>query len=122
MPAAPWTVGSHLRVQVRHADGRLDERRYSLVGLPVHGADWRIAVKRASPGRGGSAFMWRLQVGDLLPVQPPGNHFALPTTAAPTLLVAGGEPGSKLRKARELGVRIVEEAEFLGLLGQAGRE
>jgi vanillate O-demethylase ferredoxin subunit len=90
VPAAPWTVGSHLRVQVRHADGRLDERRYSLVGLPVHGADWRIAVKRASPGRGGSAFMWRLQVGDLLPVQPPGNHFALPTTAAPTLLVAGG--------------------------------
>jgi vanillate O-demethylase ferredoxin subunit len=90
VPAAPWTVGSHLRVQVRHADGRLDERRYSLVGLPVHGADWRIAVKRAEPGRGGSAFMWRLAVGDVLPVQPPGNHFTLPVTAAPVLLVAGG--------------------------------
>jgi vanillate O-demethylase ferredoxin subunit len=83
-------VGSHLRVQVWHVDGRLDERRYSLVGLPVHGADWRIAVKRADPGRGGSGFMWRLEVGDMLSVQPPGNHFALPTTAAPTLLVAGG--------------------------------
>jgi ferredoxin-NADP reductase len=93
----PWTVGSHLRVQVRHADGRGDERRYSLVGLPPaatapaeSGAHYRIAVKQADPSRGGSAFMWRLQVGDTLPLQHPSNHFELPMRAPQTLLIAGG--------------------------------
>jgi ferredoxin-NADP reductase len=73
-----WTVGSHLRVQVQLADGRVDTRRYSLVGLPQPGADWRIAVKRVLPGRGGSAFMWRLAVGDAVAVDAPANHFELP--------------------------------------------
>ena len=89
-PHAAWSLGSHLRVQVRHADGRLDERRYSLVGLPQAGADWRIAVKRVSPSRGGSAFMGSLQAGDVLLVQPPRNHFELPWAAPQTQLLAGG--------------------------------
>jgi ferredoxin-NADP reductase len=88
--ATAFTAGSHLRVQVRLAGKRVDERRYSLVGLPAPGADWRIAVKRADPGRGGSAFMWRLAVGDRLPVHGPHNHFELPPALRPTLLVAGG--------------------------------
>ena len=91
--ASAWTVGSHLRVQVLHSDGRRDERRYSLLGLPG-AAIYRIAVKRVAPSRGGSAFMWRLGVGDHINTQAPFNHFELPlpshTSAPQTLLMAGG--------------------------------
>ena len=92
-PAGPqrrWTVGSHLRVQVKLPDGRTAERRYSLVGLPLPDAPWRIAVKRVAASRGGSAFMWTLAEGDTVQLQAPANHFELPAAPRPTLLVAGG--------------------------------
>jgi ferredoxin-NADP reductase len=92
----PFTVGSHLRVQVDLGDRR-DVRSYSLVGLPAEAlarGSYRIAVKRADPGRGGSRYMAALRVGDPLPIAGPDNHFELPAAAgaaAPhTLLVAGG--------------------------------
>ena len=88
----PWTVGSHLKVRVI-VDGVEDERSYSLVGLPDPEV-YRIAVKRAEPGRGGSRHMWSLLAGDELQVGEPNNHFELPLNAAAlapqTLLVAGG--------------------------------
>jgi len=88
----PWTVGSHLRVQV-DLGGRSDVRHYSLVGLPQQSrADgcYRIAVKRADPGRGGSRFMWALQPGSRVQIAGPDNQFELPVSAPHTLLVAGG--------------------------------
>ncbi len=88
----PWTVGSHLKLHVT-ADGHEDERSYSLIGLPDPEV-YRIAVKRAEPGRGGSRHMWSLLAGDELQVGEPNNHFELPLNAAAfapqTLLVAGG--------------------------------
>ena len=108
----PWTVGSHLNVQVL-ANGREETRAYSLVGLPHAPAGprqgrmpegearrlvrtpgaaevYRIAVKLAQPGRGGSRHMWSLETGAELRVSEPANHFELPLGAAQYLLVAGG--------------------------------
>ena len=88
----PWTVGSHLNLRVQ-IDGRDETRSYSLTGAPHEpGADevYRIAVKRAQPGRGGSRHMWSLERGAELFVGEPANHFELPLGAPQYLLVAGG--------------------------------
>jgi ferredoxin-NADP reductase len=88
----PWTVGSHIRVQV-DLGGRSDIRHYSLVGLPEESRTtgcYRIAVKRAEPGRGGSRFVWALQPGSRVAIAGPDSHFELPVSAPHTLLVAGG--------------------------------
>lgn len=91
-----WTVGSHLRVQLS-VDGRSELRSYSLVGLPAESREqglYRIAVKRAEPGRGGSRHMHMLQPGDRIAIAGPDNHFELPPPGAQatphTLLLAGG--------------------------------
>lgn len=83
-----WESGAHLQVQVS-VNGQLQMRHYSLVGYSAN-AHWRIAVKRMDGGRGGSAAMWALQVGDTLPVSGPHNHFPLEMSAPAYLLIAGG--------------------------------
>jgi DNA ligase (NAD+) len=45
-----------------------------------------------------------------------GGKVSASVTGKTTHLLSGENPGSKLDKARELGIRIVEEAEFLRLL------
>lgn len=82
--------GSHLPVRLAAADGRLLERRYSLVGRSDDGLALRIAVKRCQPSRGGSAAVHALAEGDRIEVLPPQNHFAPSLRAPQHLLVAGG--------------------------------
>ena len=88
----PWTVGSHLNVKVRVRE-RDETRSYSLVGLPHApgaGEVYRIAVKRAEPGRGGSRYLWSLETGSELAIGEPNNHFEPAFGAPQVLLVAGG--------------------------------
>jgi vanillate O-demethylase ferredoxin subunit len=82
--------GSHLPVRLTAADGRTLTRQYSLLGRTDDGLAWRIAVKRCSPSRGGSAAMHALAEGDVVQVLPPQNRFELSVRAPQHLLVAGG--------------------------------
>jgi DNA ligase (NAD+) len=45
-----------------------------------------------------------------------GGKVSASVTAKTTHLLSGENPGSKLAKARELGIQIVQEADFLRLL------
>ena len=92
-----YTAGSHLRVQVRLADGASDWRAYSLIELDPDvdttqtRSSYRIAVRLEQPGRGGSRFMHTLQPGELLRIEAPRNDFELqPAPGQGMLLVAGG--------------------------------
>lgn len=86
--AAAWSPGSHLDVVVQ-ADGRTATRSYSLVGTPDR-ETYRIAVKLAPEGRGGSRYMWSLVPGSRITVSAPKNLFELSYGAPGYLLVAGG--------------------------------
>ena len=64
-------IGSHIYVGVL-IDGRPETRSYSLVG-DVRPDGYRIAVRRAPDGRGGSRYMWSLQRGARLDVSSPAS-------------------------------------------------
>ena len=87
LPLQPFSAGSHLRVKT--PAGML--RQYSLCNDPVETDRYRIAVKRESQGRGGSASMVdQLRPGDTLEVGAPENQFVLDERASRLLLIAGG--------------------------------
>jgi DNA ligase (NAD+) len=49
-------------------------------------------------------------------IEESGGHVSSSVSSKTDLVVAGAEPGSKLEKAKKLGVRIVEEGEFVRLV------
>lgn len=90
-PAGPGTqlpafdAGAHIDLHL----GELT-RQYSLVGSGDDRSRYLIAVLRELDGRGGSAAVHALAVGDRLTISHPRNTFRLDTDAEHSVLIAGG--------------------------------
>jgi len=84
----PYAAGSHVDVGVL-VDGRPETRSYSLVG-DAGPEGYRIAVRLADDGHGGSRYMWSLQEGARLEVSRPSNSFEVDWTRSSYCLIAGG--------------------------------
>lgn len=82
---AGWTPGSH--VDVTLPSGSV--RQYSLCGDPRETDSYTVAVRLIPDGRGGSAEMHMLQVGDEVSVTGPRNGFFF-VEGRRTVFVAGG--------------------------------
>jgi vanillate O-demethylase ferredoxin subunit len=82
----PFTAGAHIDLEL--APGLV--RQYSLCNDSSETGSYRIAVLRDPASRGGSSAVHeRLQVGDVVRISAPRNHFAL-ADAPKSLLFAGG--------------------------------
>jgi ferredoxin-NADP reductase len=80
----PWEPGAHLDLVL---PGFV--RQYSLCGDPSDASAYQVAVLREPDGRGGSAYLHSLHVGDRVEVAGPRNHFPL-VAAERYLFIAGG--------------------------------
>lgn len=86
-PLPVFSAGSHLDV---HLPNGLT-RQYSICNAPHEDRRYLIGVLRDATSRGGSAAMHDIvNVGDVLQISSPKNHFPLAHEAAHSILVAGG--------------------------------
>lgn len=81
-----FTAGSHIDV---HLPGGWI-RQYSLCNNPTERNRYMIGVLRDAASRGGSRAVHELQVGDLIDISEPRNHFELAHDQRRAVLVAGG--------------------------------
>jgi DNA ligase (NAD+) len=96
---------------LRRAGLNLRERpRKAPSGGPFQGQVWCVT---------GSFAHFQPRALAMEEVKKRGGKVSSSVSSKTTHLLAGENPGSKLDKARELGIRIVDEAEFLDLLLQA---
>ncbi len=118
-------VGPELAASIRHffeskAGRELVER---LAKLDVNMTEPRKARAASGPLAGKTVVvtgtlesMGRKEVQDL--IKQLGGKPAGSVSKATDLVVAGDSPGSKLDKAKELGVKVVDEAEFRRIIGR----
>src|SRR5690242_2648653 len=82
-----FSAGAHVSLKV--PNGLI--RKYSLCNDPAERDRYVIAVKRETPGRGGSESLIRdVGEGAEVPVSAPANNFALTKSPAGYLFIAGG--------------------------------
>ncbi len=84
-PLPQFTPGSHIDVFL--SSGKV--RQYSMCGNPENNDKYLIAVQKEEDGRGGSEEVHQLEVGMILPVSLPRNHFPL-GEAKKHIFIAGG--------------------------------
>lgn len=85
-PLAGLEPGAH--VDIGLASGMV--RQYSLCNWDPEGRWLKVAVKHEAEGRGGSAAMHALRIGDEVELSRPRNNFALAETSKYITLIAGG--------------------------------
>jgi DNA ligase (NAD+) len=102
--------------RLREAGLSFEEPREELAAVPSGAAlaGMRVVLTGTLPG------LTRQEARRL--VEAAGGTVAGSVSGKTDLVVAGADPGSKLRKARELGVEVVDEAGLRRLLEGPGRE
>jgi DNA ligase (NAD+) len=91
-------------------------------GLSIENPDFSDSDSKSLPLEGvtfvitGTLPLPRQKIAEM--IEKSGGHVASSVSGNTSYLVAGEDPGSKLRKAEELGVKIITYEELIGLLSQ----